>query len=210
MASASPLRSLARLLSLLVAPSIAPPVPTASEADCRGWALEDECEYNPKFMMSQCRAVCVEHQTVLRAYMNRCPRPVDQKSALMPGAMRHTFARVMRDFAHLQPEMLSADPPVVLFNSFLSNDEVSAFLRQGAGHYERSRALEVDKRGQLSEVMSSYRTSSHMWCQSDECVNDPIVKRVSERVANVTQTPLENMEFMQLLYYHACESAKID
>merc|ERR1712228_653158 len=37
-----------------------------------------------------------------------------------------------------------------------------------------------------------------------ECVQDPDVKRVVARVADITQTPETNAEFAQLVYYHAC------
>ena len=52
--------------------------------------------------------------------------------------MEETFARVMSDFSHLQPEMISSDPPVVLFHSFLSNDEAEAFILHGKGRYAKS------------------------------------------------------------------------
>jgi len=38
------------------------------------------------------------------------------------------------------------------------------------------------------------------WCQ-EECYDDPIAKRVMERMSNITGIPEENQEYLQLLRY---------
>ena len=48
------------------------------------------------------------------------------------------------------------------------------------------------------------RTSKQAWCQpgiASECYKHPLVRRLHERVANVTSVPLENAEFYQVLRY---------
>lgn len=44
------------------------------------------------------------------------------------------------------------------------------------------------------------RTSTNAWCQN-ECYNDPIAKRVMERVENITGIAETNSEWLQLLRY---------
>jgi len=190
---------------LLMTACVAPPVAQFSEQECAGWAVAGECDSNKAFMMQSCRKSCQKVALERRAYDKRCPPPSNHTPALLPGAMPHTFSRIMNDFADLKPEMLSHDPPVVLFNSFMSDTEADAFMRHGAGHYERSRALEMTDQGKMAEVETSYRTSSHAWCQAEDCVHDRDIQRVSQRVANVTQTPETNAEYIMLLYYHACK-----
>jgi len=59
----------------------------------------------------------------------------------------------------------------------------------------------------MTDVKTEIRTSSHTWCQTAECLADPLVKSVVTRVSAVTQTPEENGEFAQLVYYQACPKA---
>lgn len=118
--------------------------------------------------------------------------------------MNSTFERVLREFAHLGPELISADPPVLLFHSFLSAEEADAFIAHGKGKYTESRGVGVDSEGRMTDVKTEIRTSSHTWCQEAECLDDPLVQRVTARVSDVTRTPLANGEFAQLVYYNSC------
>ena len=51
------------------------------------------------------------------------------------------------------------------------------------------------------DVVSPVRTSKQAWCQpglSDACYRHPLIRRVHERVVNVTGVPAENAEFYQV------------
>merc|ERR1719502_1659417 len=115
--------------------------------------------------------------------------------------MNSTFERVLSEFSSLQPELISADPPVVLFHAFLSDAESEAFIRHGKGKYTESRGVGVDKDGKMTDVKTEIRTSSHTWCQDPQCLGDPLVQGVMARVADVSLTPEQNAEFAQLVYY---------
>merc|ERR1719375_1068681 len=78
-------------------------------------------------------------------YRARCSRPEGAQDILQPGAMNATFERIMSDFGHLKPELISSDPPVVLFHNFLSDSEAEAFVRHGKGKYAESRGVGFDK-----------------------------------------------------------------
>ena len=81
------------------------------------------------------------------------------------------------------------------FANFVRDDEADAFLETTASHFERSLA---------GDVVSPVRTSKQAWCQpgiASECYKHPLVRRLHERVANVTSVPLENAEFYQVLRY---------
>ena len=58
----------------------------------------------------------------------------------------------MSEFGELRPEMLSSDPPVVLFHNFLSEAEAESFIRHGKGKYTESRGVGIDKDGKTIEV----------------------------------------------------------
>tara|TARA_B110001452_G_scaffold37928_1_gene29013 strand:+ start:205 stop:1134 length:930 start_codon:yes stop_codon:yes gene_type:complete len=174
-------------------------------SECLGWAGAGECEKNKDFMATNCALSCSKIVEQRQAYERKCGKPDVAKSILTPDKMNTTFARVMSDFAALEPELISEDPPVVLFHNFLSTDESDAFIKHGRGKYTESRGVGVDKDGKMTDVKTEIRTSSHTWCQDPKCLADPLVQGVVARVADVTQTPEANGEFAQLVYYKACQ-----
>lgn len=85
--------------------------------------------------------------------------------------------------------------------------QTAAFRRHGKGRYEKSLGVGMKEDGTMGDVKTEIRTSAHGWCQHRECLDDPHVQAVQRRVADLTQTPLGNAEYAQLVYYHACPSA---
>lgn len=175
-----------------------------SESECMAWAGSGECVNNAQFMESNCALSCHKLVAAREEYKARCPTSPDATPALAPGAMNATFSRVMDEFGHLEPEMISDDPPVLLFHRFIDEQEADAFIAHGKGKYTESRGVGVDKDGKMTDVKTEIRTSSHTWCQDAACLADPMVKRVMARVADVSGTPEDNAEFAQLVYYRAC------
>ena len=185
-----------------------PPVDAwANPSDCKAWAGGGECKNNPEFMKTNCAGSCAALDYARQRYERRCPKPANYQEALPPGKMNSTFARILSDFAHLEPEEISSDPPVVLFHKFLSDDEADAFVKHGRGRYEKSLGVGMKEDGTMGDVQTEIRTSSHGWCQHAACLNDPHVQSVVARVADITQTPSTNAEFAQLVYYHACDES---
>jgi len=176
----------------------------AKPSECTAWAGAGECENNKQFMASNCALSCHKIASAREEYAARCKRPEGATAALAPGTMNSTFARILSDFAHLQPEMISEDPPVVLFHAFLGEAEAEAVVRHGKGSYTECRGVGVDENGKMTDVKTEIRTSSHTWCQERACLSDPDVQRVIARVHDVTQTPEANGEFAQLVYYRSC------
>mmetsp|Transcript_18408 Transcript_18408/g.42360 ORF Transcript_18408/g.42360 Transcript_18408/m.42360 type:complete len:385 (-) Transcript_18408:361-1515(-) len=182
-----------------------PPVDLHNTSECAAWAADGQCAANGAFMLTRCELSCLKLELVKQAYERRCPKPENYTPTLAPGQMPRTFARIMSHFPELEPEMISEDPPVILFHKFLSDAEAEAFIKHGAGRYSKSLGVGLDKDGKMADVPTEIRTSSHGWCQHQACLDDPEVQRVTARVADVTQTPTENAEFAQLVYYHACD-----
>ena len=172
--------------------------------ECTAWAGDGQCEANPGFMLVSCEASCHKLGVTRQAYAERCKRAEGARPALAPGAMMQTFDRIMAEFGHLEPEMISSDPPIVLFHNFLSGEEADALVSHGKGKYAESKGVGVDANGRMTDVKTEIRTSSHTWCQESACLNDPTVQGVIARVHDVTLTPATNAEFAQLVYYHAC------
>mmetsp|Transcript_39098 Transcript_39098/g.126418 ORF Transcript_39098/g.126418 Transcript_39098/m.126418 type:complete len:378 (-) Transcript_39098:152-1285(-) len=183
---------------------LGPPDSWGNTAECLAWAGSGQCKSNPGFMLINCNHSCAKLELGKRQYAARCPTPANHTAALPPGKMHATFERVMSEFAELQPERISVDPPVILFHKFFSEEETEAFIRHGRGRYAKSLGIGLKEDGTFGDVKTEIRTSAHGWCQHDACINDPLVQQVTRRVADITQTPTTNAEFAQLVYYHAC------
>ena len=170
--------------------------------DCKAWAGGGECKNNPEFMLKNCAGSCAALDFARQKYNRRCPKPSNYTEALPAGKMASIFSRIMEDFKELEPEEISSDPPVILFHKFLRDSEAEAFVKHGRGRYEKSLGVGMKADGTMGDVATEIRTSSHGWCQHPACLNDPEVQRVTGRVADITQTPPENAEYAQLVYYN--------
>ena len=168
---------------------------------CSVWAAAGECEANPAFMKLKCAASCNSCDWL--DYKKRCPMPEDRVAAVAPHTMEETFERALT-LADLGPEVLSREPWVISFERFASDEEVAALLSHAEGRFERSTASGGRKDDEFIPLKSDIRTSWTTWCDQPACLEDPLVRRLYERVSNVTRVPPDNFEYMQLLRYYAC------
>ena len=200
------------------APSCGAPCPPERAPDCvdrdktgacAGWAASGECEANPAFMKLRCAASC--NTCDMLDYKKRCPMPAEREPAVPPGRMSETFNRALSEFSELEPRALSREPDgawVLSFDRFLSPDEIDALLVHGEGRFERSTASGGRKDDEFIPLTSEIRTSWTTWCDNKTCTEDPIVQRITQRIADVTQVPYQNFEFMQMLRYLPCKGPK--
>ena len=106
----------------------APPAPEGpacedrdTSGSCGMWMAAGECEANPSFMKLKCAASCGTCDML--DYKKRCPAPTAEPS-VPPGAMAAMFERAVSNFPEMEPEMISLDPPVLVYNNFVQDDEV--------------------------------------------------------------------------------------
>ena len=171
--------------------------------NCAHWAAAGECEANRAFMRLKCASSC--HTCDELDFGKRCPMPDPDDAAVKPGEMLRTFEMALSNFPELEPQMLSEDPPVISFERFIRDDEVEALLKYGEGHFERSTASGGRSGDEFVPITSEIRTSWTTWCNRKDCLADESVQRLSNRMAAVTRTPVNNSEFIQLLRYLPCE-----
>ena len=169
---------------------------------CAHWAASGECEANPAFMKLKCAASCNSCDWL--DYKKRCPMPADRVPAVQAGDISITFERALSEYQSLGPKVLSRDPWVMSFDNFLSDEEVEAVVKHGEGRFERSTASGGRKDDEFIPLKSDIRTSWTTWCDTSACLEDPIVKRIYNRVSNVTRVAADNFEYMQLLRYLPC------
>jgi prolyl 4-hydroxylase len=90
-------------------------------------------------------------------------------------------------------------------DDFVTPEECHRLIEWGTQRgYNRSTDVgELKPDGTYTSVVGADRTSSNTWCVED-CVHDPLVEQVEERIFTLTGTPRNNSEYLQLLYYQVC------
>jgi prolyl 4-hydroxylase len=127
--------------------------------------------------------------------------------ALYPGDLDKMFERVAYgpEFQELEPVVVSRPPEgpwMILFENAISAEEAERLIALGADlGYERSADVGTKKLdGTYTNHVSSGRTSTNAWCVK-ECMEDPILQRVTARIEKITGIPEPNSENLQLLRY---------
>ena len=112
--------------------------------------------------------------------------------AAVPGTVDSVFREALERYPQFRPRVLHTKPWVLLFENFLSPEEVDVLLEKGGHSFERSLA---------GDGVTPVRTSSTSWCNVRSCLSDPVVQAVRQRISNVTRVPWEYAEHLQLLKY---------
>ena len=97
----------------------------------------------------------------------------------------------------------TGDPWVVLLKNFLSEEEAVRLIELGHQEgFKRSPDITaVSHDGTFQSIFQEGRTSTQAWCQRDACYKDPTSRTVMDRIANLTNIPEVNAEYLQLLRY---------
>lgn len=174
-------------------------------AECPLWARAGECAKNERYMMVQCALSCASCE--MQDFATRCKRDPNATPAVLPGQMDEMFARIETspEYARYAPRVVSRDPWIVVLDEFMSADEadeiVRVAMRDEGVHFTASQGTSgIDEDGTLIPTVSSYRTSHTNWCE-DECIDQPAVAAVRQRVVSITGVPDVNHEFPQILRY---------
>jgi prolyl 4-hydroxylase len=169
-------------------------------------------------MQINCAPVCQSCQML--SVETRCPVDPDAPLAWKPGDVHRFFSDFTSnpDVQKYEPRVLArpnyadgdteetADyqlgPWVVILDNFISDEEADRLIELGALEgYERS--SDVGKMrfdGTFENNVNNGRTSENAWCQN-ACYNDTVAQKVIHRIAQVTNIPEENSEYLQLLRY---------
>lgn len=187
---------------------------------CAELAYNGECENDAEFMSQYCGPMC--QSCDLLHLQSKCPlpHPNDVQNAWYPGDLNRMFERITIDKALSKkcnvtilsrPEISSnnsslesdSGPWVVLIDNFLNASEANRLIELGAnaGYYRSTDSGEVLEDGSLNLVENDDRTSTNAWCNTDECMNDPITIDLYDRIENLVQIPKTFSEEFQLLRY---------
>mmetsp|Transcript_13726 Transcript_13726/g.26298 ORF Transcript_13726/g.26298 Transcript_13726/m.26298 type:complete len:459 (-) Transcript_13726:149-1525(-) len=188
--------------------------------NCAFWAEKGECEANPAFMHLNCAPVCFVCEML--HVETRCPMPEDKSlDAFLPGDLDKMFERILTDpyYQQFEPKALSrptlapgdtletvnykvGGPWMVIFDKAVTDVEADRLIELGGLEgYKRSEDVGTKQAdGSYTSVRNSGRTSTNAWCNG-VCYEDPIARRVMDRISNITGTPELNSEHLQLLKY---------
>ena len=192
-------------------------------SNCVYWAATGECDLDKHFafMMANCPLACMSCE--MMDIDNRCPMPDSlQDGDFQNESLDSMFERIVKgDYGssivvHSAPdhytsiegritrdEDVKLDAPwVVTFEDFLSPEEASQLIVLGYNEgFIRSTDVGSKKAdGSYEHTESASRTSENAWC-SDDCNDDPIVQKISNRIFNITGIPIPNHENFQILRY---------
>jgi prolyl 4-hydroxylase len=94
-------------------------------------------------------------------------------------------------------------PWIITLENLLSDEECDWFIAKGheIGFEQASEITdEIKEDGTFGDKLGQGRVSADAWCQ-DGCEEEPIAKRVMDRIINLTNIPMENSEFLEILKY---------
>jgi prolyl 4-hydroxylase len=198
--------------------------------DCTFWAAVGECEENEKYMKTNCAPAC--YSCDLLDIRHRCPIEPDNVCIWKPGDLNTLFENIVDnadgkgEYEKFNPKALSRPkmsrngtqvegvevdgPWIVLLENFVSEEEADRLVEIGKQQgYERSADVGKEKPdGSHDSLVSEARTSHNTWCQEKSCYEDPMVKPVIERIAEVSKTGVQNSEYLQLLQYEPSQYYK--
>jgi len=170
---------------------------------CAGFKRNDECNKNPGWMIVNCPKSCNAcHLLDPKVRCNRANLNISTLPAYQPGEMSAMFSSIEERFQdRYGVNVLSTDPYVVTFDNFMTDREVAALIKAVEGGWERSTDTgQSNEFGETGRVLSQGRTSSNSWCRR-ECENNPDVKRIMQKIEEVTRVPIDNYESFQVLRY---------
>ena len=171
---------------------------------CSLWASQNECDNNPKYMTLSCGPACRTCELISHEY--RCPIDKDAPTALHAGDLDKMFERILQEYIHLTPTVLSRPPNgpwVVQLDTFTTGDECDRLVEYGQKEgYESSQTSGRKHAGGTVEgiISNPGRTSTNAWCEG-ECERDPVVVPLFQRMEDLLGVPRENSESLQLLKY---------
>ena len=151
-------------------------------------------------MESSCAPACMLCDMLLME--KRCPVDPNAKPAWESGSLNAMFEHLTsEEVASKYPvTVLSKDPWVVTLDDVIGEEEAERLIELGGIQgYERSQDVGQKKAdGSYGSVVSTGRTSSNAWCV-EECYEDPLAKKVTDRLSELTMIDEKNSEYLQLL-----------
>eukprot|EP00040_Diaphanoeca_grandis_P001416 m.18466 g.18466 ORF g.18466 m.18466 type:complete len:409 (-) comp12039_c1_seq1:32-1258(-) len=168
-------------------------------ATCENWRDLGECRNNPSYVHQHCANTCQACRAMLPP-TQKCVRHPDEKPSIeAPGGLNKMFERIIADpVINLAYDLkvMSTEPYVLVFENFVTTEEGAAIKDSMDGKWEASTVV-----GEQGATKLSSRTSSTAWCTMSPCSRSSVHMEIQKRVAKLTGTDPQHMEFLQVLQY---------
>jgi len=161
-------------------------------------------EFYDDWMDTNCPVACMSCHRLI--FEERCPwNKTNEFDTWAPGnGLNKMFERIEADPQWQERGLIvhSRDPWVVTIDNFTTPEECERLIEMGGRvGYERSMDVgELQHDGTYGDSLNDGRTSTNAWCD-DECWTNNITGKVLQRIENLTDTPYNYSEHMQLLRY---------
>ena len=177
---------------------------------CENFARNGECKKNPGWMIVNCARSCKSCH--LRDPKVRCTREflaMDPYPVYKPGDMNRMFESITSKYGNkYNISILSTEPWVVVFENFLTDQEINALITTQR-KWERSTDTGLTNEfGETGRILSAGRTSSNSWCDK-ACEAHPEVRKVIQKIEDITFVKSKNYESFQVLRYEVGQHYKV-
>lgn len=172
---------------------------------CIQWAALGWCDEDPHYMEKVCCPACKSAEMV--DWLIQCPMDIHAPHAWKPGDLNKFFKNLSKrkeyePTVHSRPQ--GGGPWIVTLENVISEQEANAIIEWGEVYGWEDSLVDgdVQEDGTWEAVWSEDRTSSLAWC-IDECMEDPIMQRVLDRISNITNMHSNHSDYMQILRYES-------
>jgi hypothetical protein len=130
-------------------------------------------------------------------------RVLSTAPAMAAGDLHALFQGFATNWPELQPAVISTEPWIVTFDSFMNASETDALIAAvgaesgGSGFVRSTDTGAYNQFGEAAKVVSSGRTSENAWCRGG-CDDQPLVRSIIQRIEAVLGIPYENFEQFQV------------
>lgn len=165
---------------------------------CTQFASQNACTTHKDYMMRMCPLVCQICNLLI--FEERCPYDGNRThDVFKPGDLNNMFERIA---AHDGATVHSRDPWVITVDDFLTDQEADRIVELGKELGFKRSVTNAKKEGETfsQNSVGQSRTSSNTWC-TNQCYEDPMVKKVMARVGALTGVPESYTDYLQLLHY---------
>jgi hypothetical protein len=177
-----------------------------SHPKCSLFLEQNYCNTKPGLMTASCPKTCkLCHLLDNKVRCQRSFLNISSVPAVKNGELNKLFNNIVIKFSNYNITVMSSSPWLIVFNNFLSKAEIKALLLTASNNgqsWERSTEPGMtNDYGETSRLILKSRTSSNTWC-NEKCESNPLVQRITSKIAEVVNVSRNNFETYQVSYVH--------
>jgi len=163
----------------------------------------NQCLHGTGWMVVHCARTCNSCHLQKRSKRCNATQLGMTETSMIPGFLERTVQNGLENY---HGKLLNSDPPILLFDNFVSDDDIEELLYFAIGaDLQRSTGQgDIDENGVQEQKEIWDRTSSNAWCGGD-CERLGAMKRLKAKTSTLMAVPEKNFESAQILRYQETE-----